>query len=98
MDEETEQGSDEEESDGPSLTKKVATGVALSVATTAVAAGARKLLGDSGDDEGDSGEEDVGDESGESSEGSSSQLASTGSSAKRSTAKRSSAKRSTAKR
>src|SRR3954453_6854967 len=95
MEEEME-GGEEEESEGPSLTKKLATGVALGVATTAVAAGARKLMGDSGEEEEDG--EDDGDESDESSEGSSSQLASGGPSASRSSSKRSGAKRSSAKR
>ena len=39
MDEETEQGNEEEESSGTSLTRKLATGVAVGVATSAVAAG-----------------------------------------------------------
>ena len=46
MEDDLENGEEEEDSGGSSLTRKVATGVALGVATTAVAAGARKLMGE----------------------------------------------------
>ena len=65
MEDEVENGEDEEENGGTSLTKKVAMGAVAGLATTAVAAGARKLMGDSGDDGDDQGDDDGGDDGGD---------------------------------
>src|SRR5262245_8961633 len=92
MEDDLENGAAEEDSGGSSLTKKVATGAALGVATAAVAAGARKLMSDTGE-KSDETTSKVGEVA-----ASARRTVSKRSPAKRSTAKRSSAKRASAKR
>src|SRR5215212_3813477 len=84
---------------GGSLTKQVAAGVAIGVATTAAGAAAKKLLGTDSDD-GEQGEtrSQAGDVEEEATRRTPARRLAGTSSRKRATAKRSSAKRSTAKR